>query len=176
MTCSINFIAELQLSKTSIVTFFQGELNDIKIHSCLIAFQWVNCLRIKNRVLTTGSPLPVSGKKGKWLPQRLSFLRVDYIISYIHNALSYRKTELTYSSYCPLMKENILISTLELGKSVQEFKLPISLQLSPLSSGKSQQMIQGWDSMSFFFFKNPTKKVQTVVLFTISFKTFYLNP
>ena len=158
MTCSINFIAELQLSKTSIVTFFQGELNDIKIHSCLIAFQWVNCLRIKNRVLTTGSPLPVSGKKGKWLPQRLSFLRVDYIISYIHNALSYRKTELTYSSYCPLMKENILISTLELGKSVQEFKLPISLQLSPLSSGKSQQMIQGWDSMSFFFFLKPNKE------------------
>lgn len=146
MTCFINFIAELELSKTSIVTSFQGELSDTKIHSCLIAFQWVNCLRKKNRVLTTGSPLPASGKKGKWLPQGLS-------ISYIHNTLSYRKTELTYSSHCPLMKENILISTLELGKSVQEFKLPISLQLSPLSSGKSQHMIQGWDSMSFFFKK-----------------------
>lgn len=125
MTCSINFIAELELSKTSIVTSFQEELSDIKIHSCLIAFQWVNCLRIKTEqsFLTTCSPLPASGKKGKWLPPGFSFPTVDCIISYIHTALSYRKTELTYSSHCPLMKENILISTLELGKSVQEFKL-----------------------------------------------------
>lgn len=154
MTCSIDFYSWAWNSvKTTIVTSFSEKLSDIKTQSCLIGFQWVDCLRMKTEgVLTTSVTLPVSRRKsgliGEW-----TFKAQTVIISSIHTALSYvRLSSLTSSSPSQTRKYFNLhhVAGKINSRTYDSHKVLLMVFQSILClQAKSQQMIQEWESMLF---------------------------